>query len=71
MLLAKHRDGGVHMRASWIFSTNDVIANTGVIVSAIVVMFSGSRYPDLLVGAAISIVVFIGGCRILRIDRRW
>lgn len=28
MLISRHRDAGVHMRASWIFSTNDVIANS-------------------------------------------
>jgi Co/Zn/Cd efflux system component len=32
-LLSRHREAGVHMRASWIFSTNDVIANFGVIIS--------------------------------------
>jgi len=26
ILIAKHREGGVHMRASYIFSVNDVIA---------------------------------------------
>ena len=66
LLLAKHRQGGIHMRASWIFSTNDVIANAGVIVSGVLVMWLGNRYPDLIVGTAISIVVFVGGCRILR-----
>ena len=28
-LISRHRKGGVHMRASWIFSTNDVLANVG------------------------------------------
>jgi len=64
-LLSKHRDGGVHMRASWIFSTNDVIANIGVIVSGVLVWVAGSRYPDLFVGAIISIVVVRGGVQIL------
>ena len=30
LLIQKHRHGEIHMRASWIFSKNDVIANTGV-----------------------------------------
>ncbi len=65
-LLAKHREGEVHMRASWIFSTNDVIANVGLIFSGILVMFSGSRLPDLFIGIAVSIFVIRGGRRILR-----
>lgn len=66
VLLAKHRDGGMHMRASWIFSTNDVIANGSVIVSGILVAVLGSRIPDLVIGLAIAVVVIRGGIRILR-----
>lgn len=66
LLLAKHREGGVHMRASWIFSTNDAIANLGVIVSGGLVMAIGSRLPDLIIGGLISAVVIRGGVKILR-----
>lgn len=66
MLIAKHREGGIHMRASWIFSTNDVIANVGVIISGGLVMYLGNRLPDLIIGAVISAVVLRGGVRILR-----
>jgi len=66
LLLSRHRQGGVHMRASWIFSTNDVIANLGVILSGALVMVLGTRIPDLVIGAAISFVVVRGGIRILR-----
>jgi Co/Zn/Cd efflux system component len=65
-LISKHRAGGVHMRASWIFSTNDVIANLGVIVSGGLVAVFGSRYPDLVVGTAIALIVVRGGMRILQ-----
>lgn len=66
VLISKHRDGGVHMRASWIFSTNDVIANLGVIVSGVLVAVMGSRFPDLIVGTIISIIVVRSGIRILK-----
>jgi len=66
VLIAKHRDGGVHMRASWIFSTNDVIANLGVIISGGLVMWLGSRLPDLIIGAIVSAIVLRGGLHILR-----
>lgn len=69
-LLAKHRNGEVHMRASWVFSKNDVIANCGVIVSGILVATLGSRWPDLVVGAIIVFVVMRGGIQILADARR-
>lgn len=69
-ILAKHRTGGVHMRASWIFSTNDVIANLGVVVSGGLVLLLSSRLPDLIIGGVISLLVFRGGVRILKEARR-
>lgn len=67
-LVSRHRDGGVHMKASVIFSANDVIANAGVIVAALLVSWTGSSYPDLAVGAVIAIVVGLGARRILRLQ---
>lgn len=64
-LIAKHRDGGVHMRASWIFSRNDVIANAGVILSGGLVQVTGMRWPDLVVGIVIAYIVFRGGLAII------
>lgn len=66
VLLSRHRGGGVHMRASLIFSTNDTLANLGVIVSGLLVTLLGSRIPDLLIGLAIALMVARGGQRILR-----
>lgn len=65
-LLSKHRDGEVHMRASWIFTRSDVIANAGVILAGALVAATGSRWPDLIVGSIITLVVFWGGLEILR-----
>jgi cation diffusion facilitator family transporter len=65
-LIAKHRHGEVHMRASWIFSVNDVLANLGVIVAGGLVLLMDSRLPDLVIGFLISMLVLRGGVRILR-----
>lgn len=65
-ILARHRNGGVHMRASWIFLTNDVIANMGVILAGVLVWYTGSHLPDLFTGAVIAVIVFSGAVRILR-----
>jgi Co/Zn/Cd efflux system component len=66
-LLARHRAGGAHMRASWIFTTTDVIANLGVIVAAVLVRLLGSNVPDLVAAALIALVVLNGAVRILRL----
>jgi len=66
ILIAKHRNGEIHMRASWVFSKNDVIANIGVIVSGGMVAWLSSPLPDLIIGFAISIIVMKGGVFIFR-----
>ncbi len=65
-LLSKHRKGEVHMRASWIFSTNDVLANLGVIVAGALVAYLDSAVPDLTIGAVIAAVVIRGGILIIK-----
>ena len=67
-LLARHRGGGVHLRASWIFSTNDALANLGVIVAGALVWATGSAVPDLVVGGAVGVLVLSGAIRILRLS---
>lgn len=69
-LIAKHRNDGVHMRASWIFSKNDVIANVGVVLSGGLVYVTGFRWPDLVVGIAITSIVFRGALAIIADARR-
>jgi Co/Zn/Cd efflux system component len=66
-LMTKHRDGGAHMKASTIFLANDVLANLGVIAAGIIVQFTGSPYPDLVIGTMIALVVLWGARRILRL----
>jgi len=65
-IIAKHRKGEIHMRASWMFSKNDVIANIGVIAAGVLVSVTVSPLPDLIIGLIISIVVVSGGVLILR-----
>jgi Co/Zn/Cd efflux system component len=70
LLIAKHRKGEVHMRASWIFSKNDVIANIGVILSGLLVFLLGSRWPDIMIGTIIVLIVLRGGILIINDARR-
>lgn len=66
-LVSRHRAGGAHMKASVVFSTNDVLANLGVIVAGALVAWTGSPLPDLAIGTAVALLVLSGGIRILRL----
>ncbi|GMU76947.1 MAG: hypothetical protein AMXMBFR45_24380 [Gammaproteobacteria bacterium] len=65
-MLARFRTGEVHLRAAWIFTRADVIANIGVIVAGLVVIATGSGFADLVVGFAIAIYVIREATEILR-----
>jgi len=65
LLIYGHREGGAHMKASWIFSANDVIANIGVIAAGALVAWTGSSYPDLVIGTVVGLIVLNGARRIL------
>jgi cation diffusion facilitator family transporter len=56
-MLGRYREGEVHLRATWIFTRVDVIANVGVMLSGLLVLLTGSRFPDLVVGGAIGVYV--------------
>ena len=65
VLISKKRDAGAHMKASYIFSANDVIANAGVILAGFLVAMTGSNYPDLVIGTVVGLIVLNGARRIL------
>lgn len=67
LLVFRHRRGGLHMKASYIFSANDVLANLGVIAAGLLVAWTGSRMPDLVIGLLIGALVLAGAVRILRL----
>jgi cation diffusion facilitator family transporter len=52
--LWSHRADDINMRSAWLCSRNDVIANAGVLLAALGVGWSGSAWPDILVGLAIA-----------------
>ena len=65
-LLRSHRDRGVHLKASWIFTTNDMLANAGIVASGAAVMFFASPVPDLIIGLLVGGIVLKGGWNILK-----
>lgn len=65
LLISKHREGGAHMKASWIFSANDVVINIGLIAAGAMVAWTGSNHPDLIIGTIVGLIVLNGARRIL------
>ena len=58
-----------HMKASMIFTSNDVIINLGVILAALLVNWLNSNKPDLIIGSIVFVLVTISAIRILKIAK--
>ncbi len=57
----------LHMKASMIFTSNDVIINLGVITAGLLVHWTHSNLPDLLIGTIVFLLVMRGALRILKL----
>ncbi|HBL23959.1 MAG TPA: cation transporter [Deltaproteobacteria bacterium] len=68
-LLQRSKSREVHMQASMIFTSMDVIANLGVILAGALVYLSASKIPDLAVGTIVFIIIMRGSYRILQLAR--
>lgn len=64
--LAKYRHGEVHLRASYICTRADVLANIAVFVSGAIVAATGLSVVDLIVGFGIGLYVVKEALEILR-----
>lgn len=69
-LLARQRSDEVHMRAAWIFTRADVIANAAVIGSGAAVLATGMTAFDLVTGFGIGLYVIKEALEILREARQ-
>ena len=58
-----------HIKASMIFTSNDVIINVGVIIAGILVNWLGSNKPDLIIGTVVFVLVIQGATRILKLSK--
>jgi cation diffusion facilitator family transporter len=65
-LLYSSRNGDINIRASWICSRNDMLMNTGVIASALLVAQLDMAWPDLLIATVIALIVLRSAIRIIR-----
>ena len=68
-LIQKAKSKEAHMQASAIFTSNDIIINSGVIVAGVLVYLTESKIPDLVIGVIIFAIVIRGAVRILKLGK--
>ena len=68
-VLSRFREGDANVRAVWLFSRNDALANVAVIAAAGLVALTNSAWPDLTVAAVIAALFLHSAFEILRSAR--
>ncbi|MNE70095.1 zinc transporter ZitB [compost metagenome] len=66
VMLFRFRNGDANMRSVWICSRNDALGNLAVMLAALGVLGTGTRWPDLLVAAVMSGLALQGGWQVIR-----
>jgi Co/Zn/Cd efflux system component len=69
IILNRSQNNEVHIQSSKIFTSNDVIANIGVIIAGVLVYVLNSKIPDLIVGSIVFLLVLRGALRILKLSK--
>ncbi|WP_249158272.1 cation diffusion facilitator family transporter [Bradyrhizobium jicamae] len=64
--LLPHRQGDANVRAVWLFSRNDAIGNVAVIVAAVLVAWTQTPWPDLVVAVIIAALFLQSSFSIIR-----
>lgn len=65
-MLYAFREGDANMRSVWLCSRNDAISNIAVMVAALAVLLSGTRWPDLIVALVMGGLALTSGTSVMR-----
>ncbi|MCP4429957.1 MAG: cation transporter, partial [Gammaproteobacteria bacterium] len=68
-LLLRYRDGDANVRSVWLCSRNDAIGNVAVMLAAVAVYYTQTKWPDLMVAFLMSGLFFYSSFQI--IQRAW
>ena len=66
LLLVRYKEGDANVRSVWLCSRNDAIGNVAVMLAALGVWLTGTRWPDLIVAALMAGVFVTSSVQILR-----
>jgi Co/Zn/Cd efflux system component len=66
LILMRYKDGDANVRSVWLCSRNDAIGNVAVMMAALAVWGTATKWPDLLVAAIMAGLFLTSSIQILR-----
>ena len=68
LMMHQHHHKDINFKSAFICCRNDAIASAGIILAGALVMYTGSFWPDVIIGSIIATVVLSGGIKIIRLS---
>ena len=65
-LLFRYKDGDANIKSVWLCSRNDAIGNVGVLLAALGVWGTASKWPDLIIAVTMATLFIISAIQILK-----
>jgi cation diffusion facilitator family transporter len=66
LILVRYKDGDANVRSVWLCSRNDAIGNVAVMIAALGVWATATKWPDLIVAAVMAGLFLWSSAQILR-----
>ena len=70
LMMHQHHHKDINFKSAFICCRNDAIGSAGVIVAGILVTYTGSHWPDVIIGSIIASIICWGGITVLRLSSR-
>ena len=70
LLLTSHKEDNLNMSSVWLCSRNDIIANSSVLVAALIITVFKSPLPDILVGFFLTAVFTKSSIKVISASRK-
>jgi len=68
LMMHQHHHKDINFKSAFICCRNDAISSVGIILAGVLVMLTGSFWPDIIIGATIAGIVCTGGIKIIRLS---
>ena len=68
LMMHKHQHKDINFKSAFICCRNDAIASFGIVLAGLLVIFTRSFWPDIIIGTIIACIVCQGGMKIIRLS---
>ena len=66
VILLYYRNKDINLKSAYICCRNDALSSVGIIIAGLLVMFTQSNIPDIVIGGGIALLICTSAIRIFK-----